>query len=167
MYTMTLCFLVRGGEVLLARKEKHTFGYGTWNGYGGKVEPGESVAAALLRELQQESKVATQTEHLEHVATIDFSFVENPEWNQVVYVYLVRQWSGTPADSGEMVQAQWFPFADVPYDSMWPADRYWLPMALQGKKVRGYCQFANTESKKVEDFIFAPVQALTKPALRR
>lgn len=33
------------------------FGTGYWNGFGGKVEPGESVEAAAQRELQEEAGI--------------------------------------------------------------------------------------------------------------
>jgi ADP-ribose pyrophosphatase YjhB (NUDIX family) len=39
--TMTLCIIRDGDSVLLAEK-KRGFGMGFWNGYGGKLEPGEA-----------------------------------------------------------------------------------------------------------------------------
>jgi 8-oxo-dGTP diphosphatase / 2-hydroxy-dATP diphosphatase len=33
------------------------FGIGRWNGFGGKVEPGETIADAAKRELLEESSV--------------------------------------------------------------------------------------------------------------
>ena len=53
---MTNAFLLRestqGLEVLLGEK-KRGWMTGIWNGFGGKVEVGESVPAAALRELQE------------------------------------------------------------------------------------------------------------------
>jgi 8-oxo-dGTP pyrophosphatase MutT (NUDIX family) len=34
--------------------KKRGFGEGRWNGVGGKVEPGESIEAALIREAKEE-----------------------------------------------------------------------------------------------------------------
>ena len=45
----TLLFLVKNGQVLLAMK-KRGFGAGRWNGVGGKVHAGESVAETAVRE---------------------------------------------------------------------------------------------------------------------
>ena len=45
---LTLVFLRKEGEVLLGYK-KRGFGSGKWNGFGGKVEPGESVAEGAAR----------------------------------------------------------------------------------------------------------------------
>jgi 8-oxo-dGTP pyrophosphatase MutT (NUDIX family) len=45
---------VTDGEVLLGMK-KRGFGVGKFNGFGGKVESGESVPDAAVRELREES----------------------------------------------------------------------------------------------------------------
>ncbi len=42
------------GKILLARRPQHAHQGGKWEFPGGKVEPGETVAAALSRELQEE-----------------------------------------------------------------------------------------------------------------
>jgi len=45
---LTLAFVRRHGEVLLGYK-KCGFGAGKWNGFGGKVEPGETIEDAAKR----------------------------------------------------------------------------------------------------------------------
>lgn len=49
-----MAIIQHGDQVLLAMKKKG-FGEGWWNGYGGKVEAGETVEAAMVRELREES----------------------------------------------------------------------------------------------------------------
>ncbi len=44
----TLYFVLQPGRVLLGLK-KRGFGAGKYNGFGGKVEAGESIVAAALR----------------------------------------------------------------------------------------------------------------------
>ena len=65
MKQTTLCFLLNDrGEVLLAMK-KRGFGTGKWNGVGGKVQEGEDIAAAALREIKEEIGVTvSQAERL-------------------------------------------------------------------------------------------------------
>src|SRR5258706_10439473 len=48
-----LCFVMRGGQILLIRK-KRGLGAGKINGPGGRLEPGETPADAALRETQEE-----------------------------------------------------------------------------------------------------------------
>lgn len=45
---LTLVLLEKGSEILLGLK-KRGFGKGLWNGFGGKVEPGEEIVDAATR----------------------------------------------------------------------------------------------------------------------
>jgi 8-oxo-dGTP diphosphatase len=53
---VTLCFVLHGGDVLLARRREDSdrFG-GLWNGIGGHVEPGECILESARRELREEA----------------------------------------------------------------------------------------------------------------
>lgn len=44
----TLIVVMNGDEVLLGMK-KRGFGIGKWNGFGGKVEAGETIADSAIR----------------------------------------------------------------------------------------------------------------------
>ena len=50
---LTLCIIYQGNRVLLGMKKKG-FGKGRWNGFGGKVEEGETIEQAMKREVQEE-----------------------------------------------------------------------------------------------------------------
>lgn len=55
MRPTTLCFPVRpDGKVLLGRK-KRGFGVSKWNGFGGKIEAGETFLQCAVRELREET----------------------------------------------------------------------------------------------------------------
>ena len=43
---------------MLLGMKKRGFGMGKWNGFGGKVEPDETVEAAARRELEEEAGLA-------------------------------------------------------------------------------------------------------------
>jgi len=58
------------GKILLARRDASGDQAGLWEFPGGKVEAGESQAAALVRELQEELAIETRVEAW--VATHDF-----------------------------------------------------------------------------------------------
>ena len=49
----TLCFVIRGGEILLIRK-KRGLGAGKINGPGGRLEPGETALDCAVRETREE-----------------------------------------------------------------------------------------------------------------
>jgi 8-oxo-dGTP pyrophosphatase MutT (NUDIX family) len=137
MQDATLCILIRGNparEILLGMK-KARFGAGKYNGFGGKVEEGESIAGATVREMREETGVRVRPEDLERVGHLTFLFPYKPEWEQVVHVFTARTWQGTPQESEEMAPA-WFEVNEIPYDQMWDDDVYWLPRILAGERVR-------------------------------
>lgn len=45
---LTLAF-IRDGERLLLGMKKRGFGAGKWNGFGGKVDPGETILQGAVR----------------------------------------------------------------------------------------------------------------------
>lgn len=135
----TLLILKRDGEILLAMK-KRGFGEGKWNGVGGKIEVGESIEDALVRECQEEINVTPLS--WEKVAELDF--VQDAEtddpWHMYVYAYLSEEWEGDPEESEEMLP-KWFSIDDIPYGVMWDDDEFWLPQVLSGEKVVGRFTF--------------------------
>lgn len=137
MREATLCLLVKGrpiSELLLGLKKKG-FAQGKINGFGGKVMDGEGVEAAAIRELAEETGVRVELSRLEKVAHLTFVFPVRPEWNQIVHVFLVRDWNGEPGESEEM-RPGWYEVEQIPYGMMWDDDRYWLPLVLAGEWVR-------------------------------
>lgn len=130
--TLTLLFLRRNNEILLAMK-KRGFGANRWNGVGGKVEEGESIEEALVRETQEEIEV-TPLNHLK-VADIRFdTFLKGERTLMHVHVFTANEWKGEPKETEEMAP-QWFTLDAIPYEKMWPDDSFWLPLVLEGNKI--------------------------------
>ncbi|HSH17773.1 MAG TPA: 8-oxo-dGTP diphosphatase [Candidatus Saccharimonadales bacterium] len=132
----TLVFLIEGKNILLAMK-KRGFGSGRWNGIGGKIEPGETVEQALVRETQEEIGV-TPLQYLP-AGYHEFKFPDGTA-DMHVHVFVCNRWDGEPVETEEMAP-RWFSFDAIPYDDMWQDDRYWLPQVLQGKTVHGTFTF--------------------------
>ena len=80
-----------GGSLLLARRPPGKPYAGYWEFPGGKVEPGESVLAALQREFAEELGVTVlQAEPwccVEHVY---------PHAHVHLHFYIIRRWAGEP-----------------------------------------------------------------------
>ena len=153
--TCTLLFLRRDDQILLAMK-KRGFGANLWNGVGGKVDNGETIEEALVRECQEEIGV-TPTSYRK-VAEHDFlNDAASDPWQQLVHVYFCDVWQGEPTESEEMAP-QWFNIADIPYNEMWQDDQMWLPLVLKDKQVR--CSFGFDENDEILSATVAVVQSL-------
>lgn len=137
---LTLCLLHQHPKILLGMK-KRGFGAGRWNGFGGKLNPGETIEAAAKREFLEEANI--KVGEIEKVGIIDFEFQGNPEILEV-HVFRANDFTGEPAESEEM-KPQWFNVGEVPLDQMWPDDIYWLPTFLAGKKFRGKFLFGKDD----------------------
>lgn len=154
--TVTLCFLLRDGEILLGLK-KEGWGIGKWNGIGGKVEEGETLLSAAVREIAEEINVLVKEEHLEKTGELLFRFIEEGEivLEMEGHVYFVREWAGEPSESSE-ISPKWYKQSDMPFDTMWEDDRHWLPRILSGEKLKGIFSL-HGKAKKMREFTLLPL----------
>ncbi len=132
-----MCLLMRGeppNEVLLGYK-KNGFGAGKYTGIGGKVEEGETIVSAAVRELEEETGIRAVEEALHYVGHLTFLFPSKPAWSQVVHVFRLTVWEGEPAESNEIKPA-WFRVDQLPLSQMWQDAAHWLPLILAGESVR-------------------------------
>lgn len=131
--------MIHTDQHILLGMKKRGFGEGRWNGFGGKVQAGESIEEAMLREAQEEAKVIPIRHQKQ--AIIEFHN-EGDEEIIEVHVFRAHEFEGEPVE-GEEMRPEWFTHEDIPYDSMWIDDQYWIPWLLQGKKFRARFMFRN------------------------
>lgn len=129
---LTLCIPVQDGKVLLGMK-KRGFGMGRWNGFGGKLEQGETIEEAAKREAFEEAEISI--EEMRPIGTLDFEF-KGDETILEVHIFKVMRFAGTPTETEEM-KPEWFPIDAVPFQKMWPDDIYWFPLFLADKSFTG------------------------------
>ncbi len=146
---LTLCLAVKDDQILLGMK-KRGFGAGRWNGFGGKVEAGESIEDGAKREMKEECGV--EIEQMEKVGIHEFRFKKNPQEVLEVHVFRVDTFAGEPVETDEM-RPHWFAFDEIPYDTMWADDRYWMPLFLEGKKPRTKFLFSENDTLLEKDIL--------------
>ncbi len=120
-------------QVLLGFK-KEGFGKGKYTGFGGKVEPGETLAEATIRELEEETGVCVREEDLKPAGYLAFHFPAKPVWSQTVHVFVAWRWEGRVRESREMRPA-WFSVSHLPFEQMWEDGAHWLPRILAGEAI--------------------------------
>ncbi len=81
------------GRVLLARRPEGKKLAGLWEFPGGKVDPGETPEAALIRELQEELGIDVSAACL---APFAFASHGYGTFHLLMPLYLCRRWRGTP-----------------------------------------------------------------------
>jgi len=79
------------GRVLLAQRPEGKSMAGLWEFPGGKVEPGETPEAALVRELQEELGIDTWESCL---APLTFASHSYDEFHLLMPLFACRKWNG-------------------------------------------------------------------------
>jgi len=144
----TLLYIIRDNKVLLILK-KRGLGKGLYNGVGGKVEKGESIEEAVIRECLEEINV--KPEKLEWRGLLEFH--NDNELYGFVHVFVTEHFKGEPKETEE-AKPIWFNIDDIPYDKMWEDDKYWLPHVLSGKKIYGRFWFINNWEKMIRKEVY-------------
>lgn len=141
---LTLCLVYNKTQVLLGEIKKEGQLKGRYNGFGGKVEAGETIEDAAVRELQEECGISPLDMNKRGVILFKFTednpFDGNPDME--VHIYSVNKFEGEPVETEEM-RPEWFLHKDIPFDNMWPDDKIWLPMLLEGKNFEGVVNLAD------------------------
>lgn len=146
----TLMFVIKDNKILIARK-KRGFGAGLYNGLGGKVEFGETIEDAMIREAYEEANITPK--NYKKRAIIDFDeFVKDERTHVNMHIYIADDYEGTPTESNEMIPV-WFDLNKIPFSRMFPDDSHWLPEILKGNNVKGFFKYdinLNILEKKIE-----------------
>jgi len=117
--------------------KKRGFGEGRFNGFGGKVDAGESILDAALRELHEEAHITAT--YLFKLGILEFSFENNQDILEV-HVFKCTTYTGEVGESEEM-RPEWFEVNSIPFEEMWKDDIFWFPLFLENKCFKGKFAF--------------------------
>jgi 8-oxo-dGTP diphosphatase len=81
------------GRILMAQRPPGKIMAGLWEFPGGKLAPGETPEACLLRELDEELGVSTESACL---APLTFASHAYPDFHLLMPLYVCRKWRGQP-----------------------------------------------------------------------
>ena len=142
---LTLCIIHQHPKILLGMK-KRGHGEGKWNGFGGKVEEGETIEEAARRETKEEAGI--EIKEMKKLGILEFEY-QDGSGNMEVHIFCAKEFKGNPIESEEM-KPRWFDVDKIPYDQMWADDKYWLPMFLDRKRFKG--KFLFDEVNEIIDY---------------
>ncbi len=129
---------------------------GKWNGLGGKLEPGEDLAAGMRRELLEEAHIHVRAMTLRGTISWPGFGANGEDW--LGPIFLIDRWDGTPPASNAEGDLAWIATerirracnddtavresADLP---MWEGDRFFLPLVFDDdpRPFHGVMPYAN------------------------
>ncbi|ALF11959.1 8-oxo-dGTP diphosphatase [Parageobacillus thermoglucosidasius] len=140
MQRVTNCVLVKDGKVLLLQKPKR----GWWVAPGGKMEQGESVREACIREYREETGIYLKNPKLKGVFTIVVKNQEQTVSEWMMFTFFADQFAGENVPYCEEGKLEWHPLETIHQLPMAPGDYHILDYALKGSGVM-YGTFIYTE----------------------
>lgn len=99
---------LRGGEILLIRRDQAP-SRGCWSVPGGRVEWGETLEEALVREVAEETGLTVQAGALAGIVERRYL----PDFHYVILDYYVTPQSGELRPGGDVSDARWVPLATL------------------------------------------------------
>jgi 8-oxo-dGTP diphosphatase len=117
LHEVVAALIIQSQRILLGqRSATREFYPGVWDVFGGHVEPGEQLHETLVRELQEELGITpTKWTYLETITLSAASPLNGPPDQLILHLYLVTDWTGTPANRQleEHSTIGWFSLAEA------------------------------------------------------
>ncbi|MFB9758579.1 MULTISPECIES: NUDIX hydrolase [Bacillaceae] len=128
MQRVANCVLLKDNQILLLQKPRRNW----WVAPGGKMERGETIREAVVREYREETGIYLKNPSLKGVFT--FVIKENDkvvsEW--MMFSFLATDFTGGNKPQSEEGILQWHLLADVDSLPMAPGDYHIIDYLLQG-----------------------------------
>lgn len=140
---------VQDGQVLLLQKPRR----GWYVAPGGKMESGESIYEAAVREFHEETNVTPKNVHLKGVYTMVIKEGENviDEW--MLFTFVSQGIEGTPFDQTREGKLEWHPIENLHQLPMAEGDRTNLLFAVLNEGIQ-YGTFEYTKDFQLLTFKF-------------
>ena len=125
MHNSTLCYVIRGDQVLMLHrvKKKNDVNKDKWIGIGGKFEAEESPDECLLRECREETGLRLTSCQCRGVVT----FLQEGGEGEYMYLFTAEEFEGNLHDCPEG-DLQWVSREFLYRLPMWEGDRIFLDL---------------------------------------
>ncbi len=130
MLNTTLCYVLRGDQVLMLHrvKKKNDINHDKWIGIGGKFLEGETPDECLLREAWEETGLTLTDYRCRGVVTF---LTEDPSQGEYMYLFTAEGFEGamTECPEGDL---QWVSREFLDRLPKWEGDQIFLDLLWQG-----------------------------------
>ena len=129
MYNSTLCYVLRGSDVLMLHriKKKNDVNKDKWIGIGGKFEKNESPDECLLREAMEETGLKLTSWKCRGIIT----FLPNEPWEgEYMYLFTADDFEGELTDCTEG-ELKWVSREFLDELPKWEGDQIFLDLLWQ------------------------------------
>ena len=119
----------RGNVLMIHRNARpDDLHLGKYNGLGGKMEPGEDIAACMRREIREEAGI--ECDRLELRGTISWPGFGTGGEDWFGFVFRVTRFTGAPLAANPEGTLEWVEVERVPSLPLWEGDRHFLPLVF-------------------------------------
>lgn len=157
MILATLCYVKRGGRTLMLQRGKKAddIHQGKWNGLGGKMIPGETPEACVIREVREESGLEIRRPKLRGLLTFP-NFNGGHDW--YAFVFTAEEFDGEPVEECDEGCLEWIEdkkLLDLP---LWEGDRFFLRW-IEENRFFSACFFYESNRLLRREVVFYPAPA--------
>jgi len=126
--TVTAAVIRRDGQILICRRRAEQDHPGKWEFPGGKLEPGETPAFSLRRELQEELQIKAEVGR--KIVSYEFSY-SGRKLIRLIF-FEVTEYTGSP-DYSHFQEARWAAPEDLPTFDFLEGDVEFVKQLAAGK----------------------------------
>lgn len=127
MQIVVNCILRQNNQILMLNKPRR----GWWVAPGGKVEFGESLSEAVIREFQEETGLLPENPELRGVFSVILQEQQAVADHWMLFTFYAESYSGTLAETCEEGRLEWLDIDSLDVLPMAEGDRFFLAHILQ------------------------------------
>lgn len=109
--------ILRDGDKILLSQRGGSYGHGQWHAPSGKLDPGEPLTAAVVREGYEETGVTVDPDRLRLVHTVHHRQGGGAS-DRLGFFFEATEWEDEPVnrEPDKCLRLQWFAVHDLPDD---------------------------------------------------
>lgn len=131
MQRVTNCVFVKDDQILLIQKPKR----GWWSAPGGKMEPGESIREACIREFREETGIYVKKPQVKGIFTFIIKDGHEVVSEWMMFTFLAKEGDGVNVKETEEGTIHWHSIDKLKELPMAEGDYHILDYVLHGKGI--------------------------------